>query len=283
MEGWPTVDDVSESQHVVKSDDGQYDIQLLHLTKRGSTHTSGSSVFYIHGGGFIALSVPLYRRLLDQYVSQSGIPLIAVEYRSAPEHPFPTPQLDCYTGLKYVQQNASTFGGIDPAKIIVMGDSAGGGLAAGLVLRARDDNLQPPIAKQILIAGMLDDRSTATKNEHIAPVAAWTHEDNLTGWGAYLGGAERVNSSDKDAVSPYAAPARVDSVKGLPKTYIETGGLDIFRDENVEYALRIARENIDVELHLCPGLPHFSELMTPGTTPSRNAMAARVRAMQTVA
>ena len=138
--------------------------------------------------------------------------------------------------------------GVDPARIGVMGDSAGGGLAAGVCLMARDRG-GPAIAQQLLIYPMLDDRTRDTRPAAV-PFLTWTYDDNVTGWGALLG-----DSAGSDAVSPYAAPARADDLTGLPDTYIDIGDLDIFRDEDIPYARRLADAGVPTELHRLPGMP----------------------------
>ena len=127
-----------------------------------------------------------------------------------------------------------------------MGDSAGGGLAAGVCLMARDRG-GPPIAQQLLIYPMLDDRPT-TPDPQLVPFLTWTYDDNLTGWAALLG-----DSAGADAVSPYAAPARATDLTGLPDTYIDVGDLDIFRNEDITYARRLSDAGVPTELHLHPG------------------------------
>lgn len=278
MPAWPVMDDVTQEVHSVKSDDG-FDIPLFHFTKKGVDKSRPSPVvFYVHGGGYMSLSVSHYRKVLEVYVSQSGIPIVACDYRLAPEFPFPIPVNDSYTALKYVSKNADLFG-IDPARIAILGDSAGGGLVAGLALKARDEALSPPLAKQMLIGSMLDDRKTVKKDEEIAKFATWSYEDNVTGWGAYLGGPAKVNSSE---VSEYAAASRAVSVKGLPSLYLEVPDMDIFRDENLEYAGRIAAENIETEVHVWKGVPHSFELFAPHIETTRIAIQCRVKAMKSI-
>ena len=154
-----------------------------------------------------------------------------------------------------------------------MGESAGGGIAAGLALYARDKQLQPPIAKQILVYPMID----YTKTEPFPALSkylVWTEESNLTGWTALLG--DKIKSGD---VSPYASPAHVKDVSGLPSTYIDCGTLDLFRDEDTEYARRLAAANVDVEYHLYPGVPHGFEAIAPNITASKQATANRMKAL----
>lgn len=155
-----------------------------------------------------------------------------------------------------------------------MGDSAGGGLAAGVALLARDRG-GPALARQILIYPMLDDRTT-TPDPALTPFAFWTYDDNITGWGALLGDA-----AGGAEVSPYAAPARVADVVGLPTTYIEVGELDIFRDEDIEYARRLGAAGISTELHVHTGAPHGFDGFAPSTDVVRRAVADRHRVLST--
>jgi acetyl esterase/lipase len=207
----------------------------------------GPAALYLHGGGMILGSAALYDGPVARYVSSSGVAMLSVDYRLAPEHPHATPVEDAYAGLRWLSDHAAELG-VDPARIAVMGDSAGGGLAAAVALLARDRR-GPAVARQILIFPMLDDRTT-TPDPETAPYATWGYEDNLTGWAALLG--KQIGGPD---VSPYAAPARETDLTGLPPTYLEVGQLDIFRDEDLTYARRLSHAGVDVEFHLHPGRP----------------------------
>ena len=187
--------------------------------------------------------------------------------------PTPNPTQDCYAALAWVSQHAKDFN-VDPARLMIMGDSAGGGLAAGVAIMARDEKLSPPLAKQLLIASMLDDQNTQPKPE-LQNFATWTTNDNITGWQAYVG-----DKAGKADCSPYAAPARVKSVEGLPPTYIEVPALDIFRDENMAYAQRLYAANIDTEFHVWAGVPHSFELFSVNIGLSKAAVAERVRVLK---
>lgn len=208
----------------------------------------------------------------------TGIQQFAVDYPRAPEHPAPAAVNDIYLALEWLSAHAKEMH-IDPARIIVMGDSAGGGIAAGTCLMARDKGLTPPVAKQILIYPMLDDRTRYPDDWPMRNFITWKIEDNEMAWDAYLGAGKR-GREDVD-VSPYAAPARVESVAGLPSTYIEVGGLDLFRDENLKYVARLAEQNVEVEFHLYPGVPHGFENAV-GSWVVTQALENRVRALQTV-
>ena len=157
----------------------------------------------------------------------------------------------------------------------VMGESAGGGLVAGLALMARDSKFSPSLAKQILIYPMLDDRNVIPDNELI-PFAMWTYEDNITGWSAYLG----KDIIGTDRVSKYAAPARETDLSGLPPTYIDVGGLDIFMNEDMNYAQRLIEAKVSTEFHLHPGCPHAYDMLVPSAEVTKRATADRVRAIK---
>jgi acetyl esterase/lipase len=257
---------VTRKNHSATAPDG-HTINIAEF--RSTTHPASgeptSAVYYIHGGGMILGSVDLFSTAIQVRVRDTGVPTYAVSYRLAPEHPDPTPVTDCWTGLQWLSSNAASLG-IDPAKIIIMGDSAGGGLAAGTALLARDQKLNPPLLKQILIYPMLDD-TNIEPIPGIEPFASWTSGYNITGWTALLG--SKRGSQD---VSPYAAPARAQDVSGLPATYIECGNLDIFVSEDVEYAGRLIKAGVQVELHIYPGQIHGFMVYAPEASYSKLAV-----------
>jgi acetyl esterase/lipase len=265
----PEHPEIARADHTAEASDGAALLVRWYEPRPGAEGTPGPAVVFLHGGGMILGSVAMYDRLVAGYVAASGVPFLSVDYRLAPEHPHPTPVEDCFTGLQWLVAHAQELG-IDPDRIGVMGDSAGGGLAAGTVLLARDRSV--PVARQILVYPMLDDRTT-TPDPELAPYAAWSYDDNYTGWHALLGDA--VGGPDV----PYsAAPARADDVSGLPPTFIDTGELDIFRDECIDYARRISATGTSVELHVHPGCPHgFDRMPIPV---AERAFADRVRVLQ---
>jgi acetyl esterase/lipase len=232
----------------------------------------GPAVLYLHGGGMISGRVAIYDGPVSRYVSNSGVSMLAVDYRLAPEHPYPVPVEDCYAGLRWLAEHADELG-VDTARIAVMGDSAGGGLAAAVALLGRDRG-GPALAAQILIYPMLDDRNTVPDPE-IAPFAVWSYDDNVTGWGALLGDA--IGGPD---VPAYAAPARAADLSDLPACYIEVGQLDIFRDEDLTYAQRLSRAGVNVEFHLRPGVPHEFETYAHTSDVARRSGADRLRSLR---
>ncbi|SEG95675.1 Acetyl esterase/lipase [Nonomuraea solani] len=264
----PTPDDVKTTDHHLTTADGAT-ILLRWYTKLGAE--PGPAAVFFHGGGMILGNVGLFDGTVSRYVSASGTPILSVDYRRAPEHPHPTPVEDAYAGLVWLHEHAAELG-VDPARIGVFGDSAGGGLAAAVSILARDRN-GPAIAKQILVMPMLDDR-TLTPDPEIAPFVLWSWDDNATGWQALLG--EAAGGPDTPA---YAAPARVADPSGLPPAYIEVGQLDIFRDEDLTYALRLGQAGVPVEFHLHPGVPHEFDGLAFTTDIARRVIADRVRAL----
>ncbi len=231
----------------------------------------GSAILYIHGGGMVLGSMDLYDKVPATYVAESGVPMLSVDYRLAPEHPHPVPVEDCFGALTWLHEHAAEYG-IDPARIAVMGDSAGGGLAAATAIVARDRGL--PLAKQILIYPMLDDRNVVPDPE-LVPFAMWSYDGNITGWGALLG--DQRGAAD---VPPSAAPARETNFAGLAPAYIEVGELDIFRDEDIEYAQRLGRVGVSAELHVHTGVPHGFDAIAAGSSLGQRSRADRIRIIQ---
>jgi acetyl esterase/lipase len=218
--------------------------------------------------------VAIFDGPVSRYVARTGVPMLSIEYRLAPEHPHPAPVEDAYAGLVWLAAQAGELG-VDPNRIAVMGDSAGGGIAVGVTILSRDRD-GPALARQILLYPMLDDRNT-TPDPQIAPFAGWSYDDNITGWNALLG--ER---GDDTYVEPSAAPARLTDASGLPPAYIEVGQLDIFRDEDVTYALTLSHGGVPVELHLHPGVPHEYDAIAFNADVSQRALADRHRVLKSL-
>jgi acetyl esterase/lipase len=261
---------VARTNHHAVSHDGA-EVMVRWYTPEGyDPSEAGPAVVFLHGGGMISGSVALFDRLVAGYTADSGVPFLSVDYRRAPEHPHPTPVEDGYAGLAWLSEHASELG-VDPTRIALMGESAGGGIAAGVTLLARDRGL--PLAKQILVYPMLDDRTTEPDPALVA-TATWNYDNNYTGWQALLGDA--VGGPD---VPAHAAPARAEDLSGLPPAYIEVGELDIFRDEDVVYARRLAATGTSVELHIHPGCPHAFDHLAPQIDVVRRARADRIRVL----
>jgi acetyl esterase/lipase len=269
---WRPVTGVEVDRHTVTTSDGaSLDLTWYHTP----ASRPGSAVLYLHGGGMIFGLEHLgrvYDLAVRDYVATSGVPMLMVDYRIAPEHPHPTPVEDCYAALRWLADNAAVLG-VDSTRIAVMGDSAGGGLAAAVCLLARDRG-GPSVAAQLLIYPMLDDRAQVP-DPQLLPFLTWNYDDNITGWGALLG-----ESAGGASVSPYAAPARATDLTGLPATYIDVGDLDIFRNENIAYARRLSDAGVPTELHVHPGCPHAFEALARSADVSQRAIGDRLRRLR---
>jgi acetyl esterase/lipase len=234
----------------------------------------GPAVLFFHGGGYIFGHIDLFDGPVSRYVSASGVPCLSVEYRRAPEHPFPTPLDDAYAALRWLHEHATVLD-VDPDRIAVMGDSAGGGMAAALTILTRERG-GPKIARQILLMPMLDDR-TRTPDPEIASSVLWSYDDSATAWPALLGDA--AGGLD---VSATAAPARLEDATGLPPAYIEVGQIDVFRDEDLAYAIKLSRAGVPVEFHLHPGAPHEFDSIAFDSDVARRATADRIRVLRSI-
>lgn len=266
---WPSPPDVEVTQLAATAGDGST-IPMRLYRKSGSS--PGSLAVYLHGGGMITLGVDSHDPICRRYTADSGVPLLSVDFRFAPEHPYPTPVEDCYAALRWAADHAGELD-VDPARIAIMGDSAGGCLAAGVALVARDRG-GPVLCSQILIYPMLDDRTTVPDPE-IDPFSFWSTDDNITAWGCVLGDA-----AGGDGISSYAAPARAQDLSALPPAYVEVGQLDIFRAEDLDYAERLGRAGVGVELHVHLGAPHAFDVFAPQSAVAVRAMADRIRVLK---
>ncbi|WP_371846850.1 alpha/beta hydrolase [Massilia niastensis] len=237
-------------------------------------HASGAlpALLWIHGGGF-TLGLPAQDDLFcEQIVETLGAVVVSVDYRLAPEHPFPAGTQDCYAALAWLLTQAPALG-VDTRRIAVGGASAGGGLAAGLALMARDRN-EFPLAFQFLLCPCIDDRHVTASSHEVNDDRTWSRAKSLQAWRAYLG--ER----DHGDGLPYAAAARASDLRGLPPTYLMVGGLDLVRDEIVAYGARLIEAGVTTELHVWPGGFHGFELFVPDAPISQAARAGYLNALE---
>jgi acetyl esterase/lipase len=243
------------------------EIPVTVFARDGHTQ-AGPGILRLHGGGMVmgsrfgGIVQPL------DWVERFDAVCVAVDYRLAPEHPDPYPVEDCYAALLWTVEQAAELG-VDPARIVVNGPSAGGGLAAGVALLARDRG-GPELLGQLLVSPMLDDRNQTVSSHQIDGVGVWDRGSNDTGWNALLG-----DRRGTDSVSIYAAPARATDLTGLPPAYLECGSTEVFRDEDVAYALSLWAAGVQAELHVWPGAFHASDQLAPNAALSREAVAAR--------
>ena len=226
---------------------------MIYQPKEGARPAPG--VLWIHGGGYVIGNADMDDVKCKAMAAELGCVIVSVDYRPAPETPHPGPVEDCYAALKWMHASAAELG-LDPGRIAIYGESAGGGLAAGLGLLARDRG-EVPLCYQVLIYPMIDDRTVTSSDPHpFVGEFVWTPEANRFGWAALLG-----QEPGSAGVSPYAAAARAESLAGLPPTYISVGALDLFLEEDMEYARRLIRVGVPTELHIYPGAPHGFPMM----------------------
>ncbi|MGI5321420.1 alpha/beta hydrolase [Actinomadura nitritigenes] len=236
-------------------------------------------LLYIHGGGFVLGSVDAFHDDALCIAAEVGAVVLSVEYRLAPEHPFPAGLEDCYAALTWTAANAADLG-IDPGRLAVGGESAGGGLSAATALLARDRG-GPALCFQLLGIPELDDRLDTPSMRAFADTPIWNRPNAELSWDYYLGEGVRGTAG----VSPYAAPARAEDLTGLPPAYVTTCEFDPLRDEGLAYALRLVQAGVGTEVHHYPGTFHGSGLI-PDAAVSRRMAADRLgvlrRALRTV-
>ncbi|MGC9543498.1 alpha/beta hydrolase [Streptomyces sp. UG1] len=259
---------VDRREITVSAEDGA-PIPLSVLSPADSKRTAAAPcVYWIHGGGmvmgdrFSQIDIPL------EWLDEFGAVVVSVDYRLAPEATGTTLVDDCYQGLLWVAEHAAELG-VDPARIVVAGASAGGGLAAGVTLLARDLGT-PAIAAQMLICPMLDHRNaTLSSRQYSGVPGVWTGEMNEFGWRAVLGDLTGAQ------VPAYVSPALADDLSGLPTTYIDTGSAEVFRDEDTDYATRIWAAGGQAELHVWAGGCHGFDALYPQARISATARRTR--------
>jgi acetyl esterase/lipase len=252
---------VTIEDHVAPGVDGAPGVPVrLYRPKDAATPTA--AFYWIHGGGMVGGTVASTDGYCAWIAEELGILVASVDYRLAPEHPYPAPLDDCEAGLLWLDQQADALG-IDRTRVGLGGGSAGAGLAAGLALLARDRG-EIALAYQHLVYPMLDDRNDTASSHAILDSRVWNRTCNHVGWNAYLGGL--AGGPDVEA---YAAPARATDLGGLPPTYICVGTLDLFLDEDIEYARRLLAAGVPTELHVYPGAFHGSPGTVPGSALSR--------------
>ena len=208
----------------------------------------GPALLWIHGGGYVIGSAAQDDVLCRRFARELGATVASVDYRLAPEHPYPAPLEDCYSALTWLARLPS----VDPARVAIGGASAGGGLAAALALLARD-RAEVPLAAQLLVYPMLDDRTVDRHDLHNPGHRLWNQSSNKFGWASYLGDADPV----------IAVPARREDLSGLPPAWMGVGTLDLFHDEDVVYAERLKAAGVPCEVEVVPGAFHGFDGIVP--------------------
>lgn len=222
----------------------------------------GRALLWIHGGGMVIGAAKMDDVYCRRVAHELGITVASVDYRLAPEHPYPVPLEDCYAALQWLAAQPGT------TRIAVGGASAGGGLAAGVTLAARDRGEIEPAA-QLLVYPMIDDRSGDRTDVDDSAFRLWNRASNRFGWSAYLRGLE--------VVPPYAAPARAENLAGLPPTWIGVGTHDLFHDEDVAYAERLRAAGVDVRVEIVAGGYHGFNAVEPRARVTRDFDGSAIR------
>ena len=258
----PVPRDVAMEDLTIATDDG-WSMRARWYTR--GHDGPGAAVVYTHGGGMVAGSLDDYEQMVATYVSKTGVPFLSVDYRLSPETKGARPAEDVLDAVRWLIAHA-TARGVEPERVSLMGDSAGGGVATSAAILARDRDVA--VATLILVFPMLDDRVT-TASPAIESFLTWTAEMNSIAWAARVDGT----------VTPATSPARLEDYRGMPPTYIEVGDLDLFRNECIAFAARLVEADVPLELHVHPSVPHGYDTMAPESDVARRAMADRLRVL----
>lgn len=264
----PTNENVVQEDRTIPGPKGEPDISVR-ITRPKNADAELPGVYFIHGGGMVLGDVDGENVGATTISEQVNCVVVSVEYRLAPENPYPAPVEDCYAGLVWMAQHAAELG-IDSTRIALYGGSAGGGLVLAIALLARDRK-GPTVAFQMPIYPMIDDRNETASSHEISDVGIWDRSANIEAWEWYLGG----NDADE-----YAAPARAQDLSGLPPTFIDVGTVDMFRDEDIAFANRLMQAGVPTELHINPGSYHASEIFAPEAQLSQRVWAMRLDALR---
>jgi acetyl esterase/lipase len=257
---------VSSRDVTIDGPGGLLRVVVYERTGRDRSEPVGG-MLWIHGGGLVMGTPEIGNDLCSHLVAELGIVVASVDYRLAPEHPFPAGFDDCVAALDWLAANAAELG-VDPQRLAVGGDSAGGGLAA-CVAQAAHDRGGPSLQLQLLEYPMLDDR-TSRRDADTPSAFVWSHGSNRYAWTAYLGHAPSEQES-----RPYASAARRADLTGLPPAWIGVGDIDLFHAEDVEYARRLREAGVPVDLHIEPGMYHAADVLA-APAPSMQAFRQRM-------
>lgn len=250
-------------------DDPAVSVRVYRPKAAGASGDAVPGILLIHGGGFVVGNVESEHVGAVLMAVDTGAVLVSVDYRLAPEHPYPAGLHDCYAALSFLHGSADELG-VDTARVAVVGASAGGGLAAATALFARDHG-GPPICFQMLHIPELDDRLETPSMREFVDTPLWNQPLAVKSWQAYLG-----DLAGTDAVPAYAAPARATDLAGLPPAYVSTAENDPLRDEGLAYAQALLWAGVSVELHQFPGTFHGSALVMRAAVSQRASREAAV-------
>lgn len=259
----PCRDDVVREDRVIPGPAGAPEIEVRIHRPKAEPQTACPGILEIHGGGFIMGNKEMMDPWCDRMAAELGAVVVSTDYRLAPEDPFPAGLEDCYAALCWTAENADALG-IDPQRLAIAGQSAGGGLAAACALLARDRG-GPDLCFQLLEIPELDDRLETPSMLQFDDTPLWNRPNAVWSWRHYLG------PDHAGEVSPYAAPSRATDLSGLPPAYVSTMEFDPLRDEGILYALGMMQAGVPVELHAYPGTFHGSSMLPTADSSKRSA------------
>lgn len=244
---------------VVPGAPGEPEIDV-YVYRRAHRPQPSGALLWIHGGGYVIGHPAAYHALCRRFAADAGVLVASVDYRLAPESPFPAGLHDCYAALGWLHAHAGELG-VDADRIAVGGDSAGGGLAAALSQLAHD-RAELPVCFQLLVYPMLDDRTVLRADDAGTGEFVWSARSNRFGWTAYLG-----HEPTAEAAPEYAAPARRADLQGLPPAWLGIGDLDLFHAEDTAYAARLQGAGVPCQVHEVPGMYHGADALHAYRTP----------------
>jgi acetyl esterase/lipase len=263
---------VSSSDHTAPGRDGNPDVRVRVFRPVGVPGPL-PCLYWTQGGGYVLTAPDMDDQFCEEIADRHECVVVSVDWRRAPEHPFPAPAEDCYAGLAWTVANAAEME-IDPGRVVIGGHSSGGGSTAGLALLVRDRG-EFTVTHQLLIYPMLDDTNSTPSSYLVTDPEVWNRTSNEIGWRGYLG-----KTYGTDDVSPYAAPTRMADLSGLAPATVLTGELDLFVDEDVEYAQRLMQAGVPTELHVYRGAHHGFDRMVPQAAVSQRFIADRDAALR---
>ncbi|WP_420637931.1 alpha/beta hydrolase [Candidatus Poriferisocius sp.] len=267
----PDREGVAKRDLTVPGRDGDPEVPVRVYHPKAEADGLRGALVYIHGGGFMLGSVDMFDAACQEYAQELDAVVVSVEYRLAPEDPYPAGVEDCYAALVWTAAHAGELG-VDPARIAVGGGSAGGGLSAAVALMARDRG-GPALCFQLLQIPELDDRLQTPSMTQFTDTPLWNRPNAVWSWKHYLG-----DLYGADDVPYYAAPSRCQDLSGLPPAYVTTMEFDPLRDEGIQYAMDLMRDGVQVELHSYPGTFHGSAIFGNADV-SRRDHADSIRAL----
>jgi acetyl esterase/lipase len=264
----PPNPNVTSADRTVPGPQGAPEIRVRIYRPADATGTL-PGIYFIHGGGMVLGDIDGEDPAASSICERVDAVVVSVGYRLAPEYPYPAPVEDCYAGLVWMARNAGQLG-FDPDRLAVYGGSAGGGLTIATSMLARDRGF-PVLRFQMPIYPMIDDRNETPSSHEITDIGIWDRSANIEAWKWYLG---------EGKPDQYAAPARAADLAGLPATFIDVGTVDMFRDEDITFAMRLMQAGVPTELHVNPGAYHAAEVFAPESPLSQRIWARRIEALR---